>query len=368
MTRSLVSLLLIGYALAHSPCAQAQPVATTRENGYEVRRWQTRQRAPLDSVGYKTTDHETREGVTPDTDGNSWNLVMTLGGVVKKCPTANGDVAGSFEYSLTVDEVVTGEGETERTRYRHRLEATLEGHVDDDGKLVDVDIEGDFTRETSGEPTEHKHLPRQSFRPGAGGEPDPAAKRSMVEMTGELAFANAILIAGGFYRDAELAWRKPNECVELTFDPPSDSLALGPGEAAEVRTTLETLADGSTVSGATLHAQGIDGAGMVTPGPGQDGAGFTRHLHGTRDPKATDRLRGREPLSGRVRPIQVAQPGPSEARHRASHRRAPRYGARAGRHGDLQRRPALRGRAGAVADGRGALQRLGGRTRLAPWP
>src|SRR5436190_8128550 len=109
---------------------------STSEGGYDVTRSQTVANAPAGYVGRKTTDRETRVGNTPETNGNSSMFVMTIGGFVRECPSAEGLVAGDFEYSLTAEDVDTRAGDTRRTQNGVSLNVRLEGHVRDDG-IVD---------------------------------------------------------------------------------------------------------------------------------------------------------------------------------------------------------------------------------------
>jgi hypothetical protein len=167
--RSVASFLLFGATTLLTVTAAAQ--ATSSEGGYEVTKSQTVANAPAGYVGRKTTDRETRIGNTPETDGNSSAFVMTVGGFVRECPTAEGLVAGNFEYSLTADDVNTDEGDTRRTRNAVSLVARLEGHVLDDGMVDYVTIDGEFTRRREGEPAEQQHIQRR-FNVGAQGQPD----------------------------------------------------------------------------------------------------------------------------------------------------------------------------------------------------
>jgi hypothetical protein len=115
------SFVLFSAATLLSAVAAAQN--STSEGGYQVTRSQTVANAPPGYVGRKTTDRETRVGNTPETNGNSSMFVMTLGGFVRECPSAEGLVAGNFEYSLTAEDVNTSAGDEARrprARRRHR--------------------------------------------------------------------------------------------------------------------------------------------------------------------------------------------------------------------------------------------------------
>jgi hypothetical protein len=255
----LVAAALLGGARAH-----AQSCRTTSEGGYEVTRCQSTTNPPADSVGWKKTDRQTRLGNTPATQGSSVTFELVIGTFAKKCPTATGKVAGTFEFSTTKDEIHTDGGETRRTHFSNRLIATLEGQVGDDAKLRYVEIEGTATRERDGAQTERRAVPRQRFTPGTGGEPDWEAMFRSVEATGDLSVASAMLFAGETYKLAELEWNRPNECVKFEFDPPTDTRVLAPNESVQVRMTLRAK-DGGVVGGATLTANNFERGGTVTP-------------------------------------------------------------------------------------------------------
>jgi len=258
---------LLAAGLAVVGCAaHAQACPSVSEGGYEVTRCHTSTNPPADSVGWKKTDRETRVGITPETDGNSRTFVMVIGSLAKKCPTAAGKAVGTFEHSMTVDEVNTDEGETRRTHFSNRYVAELEGEVGDDGILRHIDIvDGEITRERDGAPTERIRLPTPQRIPvSRSGEPEWEAIRRAVLATGDLATAIAILFASVTYVEAELGWLKPNQCVEFAFDPPSNTREVAPGEEVEVRIWLRSFLDQSAVGKATLEASGLNGA-QVSP-------------------------------------------------------------------------------------------------------
>jgi len=176
--RPALPLALFGTAALVAAAADAQ---TSSQGGYEVTRSQTVANVPARHVGRKTTDRETRIGNTPETNGNSQTLVMTVGGFVRECPTAEGLVAGNFEYTVTSDAVNTGEGETRRTHDSISLIANLEGHVRDDGIVDYVTIDGDLARQREGSPPDRQHIQRR-FQVGAQGQPDTTAMLDAVNL------------------------------------------------------------------------------------------------------------------------------------------------------------------------------------------
>jgi hypothetical protein len=252
----------VGIAIAH---AQSPP-AVTNEGGYTVTRSQTVANVPAGSVGRKTTDTETRVGNTKETEGLSRTTVMTIGGFARSCPTAEGIVAGTFEYLLTVDEVKGASGATERTHYVRSLLATLTGHVRDDGTIEYVEVDAEFTRGVDGT---QKDRVRTRFTPGADGSLDMRAMQSAVEQTADITIAIVIAMAGPVYTQAQLEWSKLNRCVEFSFDPPTGTRAIGPNESADVRTELRTKDGGVRVARTPFEAGPLGGVGTVAPRKGE---------------------------------------------------------------------------------------------------
>ena len=249
--------------------ALAQGFAPLSANeGYSAERSQSVESAPRGSVGRKTTDREHRVGNTEETDGNETTVVFTFGGFARKCPTAEGIVEGTFEYSLVYDEINTDDGESQHNHLGRRLVARLEGHVRDDATLERVELDGQYTAETSGSrfaATQERRPVRATFRPGPGGEPDwPAATRA-VEMAGDVAVAAVVLWAGEFYKTAEAEWRKKNACVEFSFDPPTETRSLEPNESVQVRVELRTKEGSAPVPWRSAYVNAINGVGTVSP-------------------------------------------------------------------------------------------------------
>ena len=192
-------------ALAAIALCQALATAvatTTNEGGYEVTRDQTVTPAPHGSVGRKTVDTETRTGNTPETDGNSANYVMTFGGFVKYCPSAEGIVEGSFEYSIVADIVDTDVVPTVRTHHANRMSARLKGHVGNDAELEYVDGDAEFVREQPETPTERRTFPMR-FTPRRDGQLDFPAMEAAVRATADISAAILIWQAGQVFLDAE---------------------------------------------------------------------------------------------------------------------------------------------------------------------
>lgn len=196
---------------------------------------------------------------------------MTLGGIVRKCPSAAGKVPGKdFEYTLISDQVVTDGGETRRARHVKRVTASFEGQVKDDATLDYIEIvAAEYISERTGSPPERRPGPvGQRMRPGQYGEPDWDALERSVRVTGELAIAGVMWSAGVAFRDAQLEWMKRNKCVEFKFDPPTRTVMLGPGESAPVGTQLQAKIDSASVPMGKYQARALQGIGRVTPTEG----------------------------------------------------------------------------------------------------
>ena len=263
--RSALPLALLGTAALLAATADAQ---TSSQGGYEITRSQTVTSAPARHVGRKTTDRETRVGNTPETDGNSQTLVMTVGGFVRECPTAEGLVAGNFEYTLTSDAVNTDEGETRRTHDSISLIANLEGHVRDDGIVDYVTIDGDLARQRAGSPPERQHIQRR-FRVGAQGQPDTTAMIDAVTATADVSIATVMWMGSTLYTQAQAHWNMLGTCVELAFDPPTETRMVGPNGSAQVRATIRTKEDQTPIANAEYRAGPLDGIGTLTPREGR---------------------------------------------------------------------------------------------------
>ncbi len=253
-------------------CVMASLGAAARAQaplGYAVTKTQTVANAPAGYFGRKTTDRETRVGNTPATRGSSSSFVMTVGGFVRQCPTADGLVAGDFEYTLSSDEL--NDGDT--THHSVSLVVTLEGHTRDDGLLDRVDVRGAFTRQIHGMPAERVPI-QTSFRVGAQGQPDMAALENAVLATADISIAVAMWLGSTNYTEAQNFWNQPEKCVEIAFDPPTESRSLGPNGSAEVRVVARTKEEKAPIGNAQLEMQAIRSIGTVAPRQGRSDAGM----------------------------------------------------------------------------------------------
>jgi hypothetical protein len=265
--------LLLFFLLVPGARAWAQPgsMAGYAADGAPT---QTVQTAPAGWVGRKTIDSQRRVGNTDETRGTEALHTLTFGGFARACPTADGVVDGTFEYSLT-SEVRTVPGQTVNSRYSRQLVAQLRGEVGPNARLTKIELVGSWTIETrqSGmSPASQTHAVRQAFLPSPSGEPDWHAMESAVLATADVSVAAVILWAGEFYKTAEVNWNKDNECVEFEFAPPSDQTSLAPSESAAVRVELHTKAGALPVPWETSHVQ-TSGGGTVLPRPARAPAG-----------------------------------------------------------------------------------------------
>lgn len=227
---------ILGLALA----ATAASATTTNENGYEVTRSQTEVPVPAGKVGRKTIDREARTGNTDDTDGNSSNFTLTVGGFMNRCPMPDDELSdkfvavGDFEVSIVSDTVDTDIVPTERRHYEKRMTARIKVFVNDDLSVSEGEIDGEFSSNMDGVRTGpvrvHKRFPIRAY-----GVPDRDALVDITTATGDIAAAALMWNSSVTILDAQRAWRVPNTCTELLFDPPSESRAVTSGETVEVR-------------------------------------------------------------------------------------------------------------------------------------
>ncbi len=261
--RLLPPLVLAATLPFHSALAQ-QPSPP----GYQVERTQTIQNAPAGSVGRKTTDRETRVGNADETRGNQFKWTMTIGGFMRRCPGADGIVLGEFEYTLTYDETTVAGGEQRQSHKVRRLGAQLKGHVDDNGNLDSIELDGTYSTVDidPGEAPRSTTAPVHTSFGVTLGDPDLNALQRIVEETRQLAVAAIPLVMGPISLEAQKAWSELNQCVEFIFDPATDTRSLGPGASAQVRVELHTKEGGLPVPWKT-DAEPWMSIGTVSPRP-----------------------------------------------------------------------------------------------------
>lgn len=247
--------------------------ATTTEGGYEVTRNQTILPVPHGKLGHKTIDRETRVGVTADTDGNSTQGTMTLGGFIGRCPVAEGRepgkyvVLGDFEFSVVSDATNTDVVPTERKHHAKRVTARVKGYVNDDLSVAEAEIEGEFSTDLDG--VRSGPIPyRRRFRLRADGMPDMDALMEVVTVTSDVATAALIWNASTVILGAQSSWREPNACAELQFEPPGETRAVTSGEAVEIRVRYRSRDGQQPIPKGVWDAAVIQG-GQVPKASGQ---------------------------------------------------------------------------------------------------
>ena len=114
-----------------------------------------------------------------------------------------------------------------------------------------------------------------------------AALQNAVLATGDLSIAVAMWLGSTIYTEAQSVWMKPNACVEITFDPPTESRFLGPNGSADVRVVLRAKEEKAPIGEVELEVQPIRAIGTVSPKKRQADAGmpFTTTYTGSADPK-----------------------------------------------------------------------------------
>ena len=211
-----VSVTILIFALV----ASGATAETTNENGYGVTRSQTVVPVPRGKVGNKTIYRETRTGTTEETDGNSSNYTMTLGGFMNRCPVLEGNapvkfvVPGDFEYSIVADTVDTHVVPTVRKHYEKHVTARITIFVNDDMTVTEGEINGEFTSDIDGVRTGPVPI-RRRFPIRAYGTPDFDALMDVVRVTGDVAVAALMWNASTTIVAVQLEWREPNACTEL---------------------------------------------------------------------------------------------------------------------------------------------------------
>lgn len=244
---------------------------------YDVHKEQTVHPAPAGQVGRKTTDTETRTGNTDATRDNQRRFRLTMGGFANKCPTAEGIVDGSFEYLLSVAEDRKVDGMFRRSVDFRHFQGRMRGEVGDDAKLKEVEVTGSYTvtRDRPGEipSASTRQVGPVKFHPYRGGEPDWEAMRQFVMSAQDVALGNVTLIGGWIYATAEAEWLKPNACVELAFDPPTDSRAMGANAKADVKIGLRPKGGQAAPAGFRSENLQVLREGSVSPRTAEAKAG-----------------------------------------------------------------------------------------------
>ena len=190
----------------------------------------------------------------------------------KRCPDAGGRVKGDYEFRDLLVETRDAMGRRATQSTDVQVTATFEGHVDDDAKLVDYDVEGEFLIEVKGRVEVAgtgklmMHVPTRVIRGRFSARGAQWGNASVVGPKGwisgdigwELYFrahwradqkiSNVLDRAEQFWRGTENkeTAETGGNCVRLTFSP--DRLRIGPGDTMPVEARLVSKVDGAEVA------------------------------------------------------------------------------------------------------------------------
>jgi hypothetical protein len=255
------------------------------------------QEAPPEWVGKKTTRR---------TAGNYSSHVLVLGGKVRKCPSPEGEVPGDFEFAVVLDQTIADSSSVRTVHIGLHASATLKGQVSDDATIQYIDVDLSTVAERGGTEvpasvrrrhSQFRFVPSQGERwPGfptnitglseAGWDLEGAIQQEDSFVSDAAA---AIMLWGGqTYLDAQKEWRKPNTCVEITFEPATKTQSFAPSKSYQVKTELRTKKEQALVPTSFKEAKERprERNGTVTPRedksePGRP-ATFTYQAPGTR--------------------------------------------------------------------------------------
>ena len=253
---------------------------------------------PRGKVGNKSIYRETRTGTTEETDGNSSNYTMTLGGFMNRCAVLQGNppvefvVPGDFEYSIVADVVNADVVPTERKHYEKRVTARIAIFVNDDMTVTEGEIKGEFTSDIDGVRTGPVPIHRR-FPISAHGTPDFDALMDVARVTGDVAVAALMWNASTTIIAVQLQWREPNACTELQFEPPSESRTVAPGETVEIHVKYRTRDGKQPIPRGGWDATAFGSSGRVAADRGrvaEDGTFVVKYIAGS-NPKEGDGVR-----------------------------------------------------------------------------
>jgi hypothetical protein len=227
--------------------------------GYEITKTNSSQEAPAGYEGRTDTTVQTAVGNTPATAGKRVVSKFVFGTQIKTCPNADGTAEGTGEYTLTVDSSDTQANGTGNIHIAMRTTAKYKGQVADDGYLhdpVNGDTDYTFTETgtsggTNGAPASSppiiysQHLTIQvivspkamdapSFGTLTGGDPT-QGNYAQAFAAGE----GLALLAGFYYSVAQTKWLQ-GECVQIYFNPPSNTKQPVLGGETVVNAELKT--------------------------------------------------------------------------------------------------------------------------------
>ena len=190
----------------------------------------------------------------------------------KRCPDAGGRVKGDYEFRDLLVETRKAVGRRAIQSTDVQVTATFEGHVNDEAKLVDYDVEGEFVIEVKGRVEVAAtgklmtHVPTRVIRGRFSAHGAEWGNARIVgpkgwiggEIGWELYFkahwradqniSHVLDLAEQFWRGTENkeTAETGGNCVKLTFSP--DRLRIGPGDTMPVEVRLVSKVDGAEVA------------------------------------------------------------------------------------------------------------------------
>ena len=288
--------LLIALLVVAMTRAQAQAPSTAGPvhipgpgEGYEITPTNSSQPAPSGFEGRTDISTVTAVGNTPATTGKRVVARFTLGNQVRTCPQADGTAEGEGVFSITVDLTDAQASGTNTTHIDMRAKANYKGQVGDNAYLDDAvkaEIDYSYTlsgtmRGTSGalatpagsKVEQHITIPvmvaRDLTSPTvgafAGGDPTKGHYSEALSVGIALTYW-----AGVYYSVAQTKWRQGN-CVQISFNPPSNTKQPALGIQATVQAEVKTKR-GESVKAQFQGAHAYSG-GRVTPGGGRSDVG-----------------------------------------------------------------------------------------------
>ena len=190
----------------------------------------------------------------------------------KRCPDAGGRVKGDYEFRDLLVETQEAAGRRAIQSTDVQVTASFEGHVNDDAKLVDYDVEGEFVIEVKGRVEVAgtgklmTHIPTRVIRGRFSAHGAEWGNARIVGPKGwiggdigwELYFrahwradqniSHVLDLAEQFWRGTEnkATAETGGNCVKLTFSP--DRLRIGPSDTMPVEVRLVSKVDGGEVA------------------------------------------------------------------------------------------------------------------------
>ena len=249
-------------ALVSAACplrSQAAFEIPHEKDGYTTTRCcETDVPAPAGYEGRTNTSTQTAVSKISATKGMSFVNHFTMQNEIKTCPAADGTVEGHGEFSLSFDFKNMQATGTSTIHIDMSTKAKYKGTVGDDAFLtgpVNADIDYTYTLTTGGvwqgpgprpppaQVSQHftttfavtpgANLP--SIKPFDGGDPTNGN-------LGQAIVAGQALVfwAGFYYSVAETKWTQENTCVQIAFNPPSESRQPALGSETKVNAEIKT--------------------------------------------------------------------------------------------------------------------------------